>query len=32
MRTVQLLMDNTTSDEEMDYKKGITERVEPNRP
>ena len=31
-RTVQLLMHDTKSDEEMDYKKRITERVEPNRP
>ena len=31
-RTVQLLMHNAKSDEEMDYKKRITEGVEPNRP
>ena len=29
-RTVQLVMHDTKSDEEMDYKKRITERVEPN--
>ena len=31
-RTVQLLMHDTKSDEEMDYIKRVTERVEPNRP
>ena len=32
MTTVQLLMHDAKSDEEIDYIKRITKRVEPNRP